>query len=61
MSNLIVYIIREGEERDYWNRCGVAFRNKDGSLNMKLDLFPDVRFQIREPKQREKGERGGEQ
>ena len=34
----------------FWHRCGVGFVNKDGSINLKLDLFPNVQLQVREPK-----------
>jgi len=52
---LVVYqIVKQGkgkDERTYWNRIGAAFENRDGSINVKLDLFPNVSIQIREPKQ----------
>lgn len=47
----VVYLLVEVGENTYWNRAGVAFENSDGSLNMKLDLFPQVTFNIREPKE----------
>jgi hypothetical protein len=37
------------EKKTYFNRAGVAFENNDGSINVKLDMFPDLTFQIREP------------
>jgi hypothetical protein len=45
-----VYLLVEVGEKTFWNRAGVAFENQDGSLNMKLDLFPDVTFNIRDAK-----------
>lgn len=45
-----VFIIQEGEKKNFWHRCGVAFENKDGSLNLKLDMFPNLNMQVREPK-----------
>jgi hypothetical protein len=36
----IVYVISERNGRSYWNRCGVAFVNHDGSLNVKLESVP---------------------
>ena len=52
---LVVYqIVKTGKgpnERTYWNRVGAAFENRDGSINVKLDLFPAISLQIREPKQ----------
>jgi hypothetical protein len=39
----------EGKDRKtYFNRAGVAFENRDSSLNVKLDILPFVTFQIRE-------------
>jgi hypothetical protein len=46
-----VFVISKNGTKSFWNRCGVAFVNKDDSLNVKLDLFPDVQFQIRDPKE----------
>jgi hypothetical protein len=38
----------EGRDRSRWVRVGVAFDNKDGSLNVLLDAFPlSGRLQIR--------------
>jgi hypothetical protein len=54
---LDVFVIREGKNKNYWSRAGVAFVNRDSSLNVKLDLLPAVQFQIRE--RREKAERRG--
>lgn len=36
----IVYVISERNGRSFWNRCGVAFVNSDGSLNVKLESLP---------------------
>lgn len=45
----IVYVINERNGRNYWNRVGVAFVNRDGSLNVKLDAVPvSGEFQIRD-------------
>ena len=32
--------ITERDGRSYWNRIGVAFVNRDGSLNVKLESVP---------------------
>jgi hypothetical protein len=38
---LKVYAIEDnGGDRKYWREVGVAFRNKDGSLNLKLYMLP---------------------
>jgi hypothetical protein len=47
-----VFLIREGKDRNYWTKTGVAFENKDGSLNVRLDLFPQLQFQIRDKKEK---------
>lgn len=36
----VVYVITERDGRSFWNRIGVAFVNKDGSLNVKLEALP---------------------
>ena len=36
----VVYVISGSGERKFWNRVGVAFVNRDGSLNCKLDSLP---------------------
>lgn len=35
-----VYVITGKGERKFWTKVGVAFVNKDGSLNCKLDSLP---------------------
>ena len=43
---------RDGE-KSFWVRIGVAFTNRDGSVNVILDALPigTNRLQIREPKE----------
>ena len=49
-NNKVVYLLVPGkDDRTYFNRAGVAFENRDGSLNVKLDMFPALTFQVREP------------
>lgn len=36
----IVYNITGKGEMKFWNKIGVAFVNRDGSLNVKLESFP---------------------
>ena len=31
---------RPGLEKAFWSRIGVAFKNRDGSINLKFDFFP---------------------
>jgi len=53
-----VYVITGKGERKYWNKVGVAFVNRDGSLNCKLDSLPiGGELHIRDYVQREQTER----
>jgi len=45
-----VFVINEKGDRTYWNRCGQAYVNQDGSINVRLDLLPSVQLQIRDRK-----------
>jgi hypothetical protein len=46
-----IYVINTADSgKSYWNRAGVAFKNKDGSFTFKLDVFPQTKFQLREEK-----------
>ena len=36
----IVYVITDRGEKKFWNRIGVAFVNRDGSINVKLEAVP---------------------
>ena len=50
----IAYALTERDGKTYWNRCGVAFENKDRSLTIQLDALPvSGRLQIREDEPRE--------
>ena len=54
-----VYVIQPDDndpKKSYWHRAGVAFVNRDGSINLKLDLFPNVPFQVRDLKEKPVGE-----
>lgn len=48
-----VFVIEKNGDKSFWHRAGVAFVNKDGSLNLKLDLFPNVQLQVRDRKENE--------
>jgi hypothetical protein len=51
-------IVKRGD-KNFWNRIGSAFHNRDGSMNIYLDALPrDGKVQIREADDREKKERG---
>lgn len=36
----IVYVITQRGTKSFWNRIGVAFLNKDGSINVRLEAVP---------------------
>ncbi len=36
----IVYVVSERSGKHFWNRIGIAFLNRDGSINVKLDAVP---------------------
>ena len=36
----VVYTLTERGDKSYWTRIGVAYVNRDGSLNLKLDAMP---------------------
>jgi hypothetical protein len=50
-----VFVIQKNGDKTYWHRAGVAFVNRDGSLNLKLDLFPSVDLQIRDREDKQEG------
>ncbi len=46
-----VYTIAKNGEKDYWNRIGNAFVNRDGSLTVKLNALPvNGQLNIRDPR-----------
>jgi hypothetical protein len=53
----VAYVITERNDKTYWNRIGVAFTNKDGSINVKLDALPiGGTLQIRDYEPREEAD-----
>jgi len=46
----ILYLLVETNDKTYWNRAGVGFLNNDGSFNVKIDMFPGLTFNLRDPK-----------
>ncbi len=50
----IVYLIKERglppNKQTFWREAGVAYTCRDGSLNLKLDVHPELIFNIRSPK-----------
>lgn len=68
---MVVWDIQEVEGRDkpFWNRCGIGFVNRDGSINFRMEYQPlprlkkdgtmyPVNLQIKkyEPKEKTEGE-----
>jgi hypothetical protein len=52
-KRLAVYSIRATKGGSVWVRAGAAFVNKDGSLNVSLDVLPiDGRLHVREAGER---------
>jgi hypothetical protein len=51
---------KTGAQRSRWTRIGVAFENRDGSINVRLHAFPigTDKLQIREARD-EEGSGGG--
>lgn len=48
-KRLAVFSIREGKGGTVWVRAGSAFVNRDGSLNVLLDVLPlDGKLHVRE-------------
>lgn len=49
-----LFIIEKVQDQSYWHQVGMAFpENKDGSINIRLWMFPHLRFQLREAKEPE--------
>jgi hypothetical protein len=50
-SHKVLYQIVEvkGRKKPVWNRAGVGFTNRDGSMNITVDALPGCRFQLRNP------------
>ena len=57
-KHLEVFSIRNAEGKSLWTRCGVAFINRDGSINVVLDQFPtEGKLHLRAPRRREEAKR----
>ena len=51
---LKVYAIEDnGPEKKYWRDIGIAWRNRDNSLNVKLYMMPLLNINIREQNERD--------
>ncbi len=53
-KRLLCYVISGGRDgkSSFWNRCGCGFQNRDGSITLRLDMFPGLDLQLREPPER---------
>lgn len=50
-TKLDAYSIRAGKHGTVWTRCGCAYVNRDGSLNLYLEVLPlDGRVHLRLPR-----------
>ena len=59
MTTLVAYSIAEKNGKNFWTKIGVAFKNKDGSLSVKLDCLPiNGQIHIREYVPRDDAPRG---
>ena len=58
---LEVFVVEEGRDggRNWWNKVGGGFENNDGSLSIRLHLFPDLLLQVRDYVPPEERGRGG--
>ncbi len=55
----LAYALTERDGKTYWNKIGIAFENRDGSLTVKLDAFPvSGTLQLRDEEPRDEQERG---
>ena len=37
-----VFVIQKNGDKSFWKKCGVAWVNRDQSVNVKLDWIPGV-------------------
>ena len=59
-KRLSVFSIRENKGGSVWLRAGSAFVNKDGSMNVLLDVLPlDGRLHVREVGEKRESASGG--
>jgi hypothetical protein len=66
-KHLSVFTVTEYEDKNgqgtksSWTKVGMAWQNRDGSLNLKLDALPtNGKLHIREATERKEGARGGQ-
>ena len=60
MFKVLSAMPKKDGQGSYWVRCGNAFENKDGSLNLYLDTFPRTfQLQVREMDEEDLASRNG--
>lgn len=60
-KRLAVFSIKEAKGGSIWVRAGTAFVNKDGSLNLLLDVLPlDGKLHVREAGEKREAPRASE-
>lgn len=47
---IVSQIIERPGRKPFFQKCGVAFDNKDGSINLNLHLLPNVQLHVGIPK-----------
>ncbi len=53
-----VFAITERGDKSFWTKIGIAYTNRDGSVNVNLDALPvSGRLQIRSDEDREAANR----
>jgi hypothetical protein len=50
-THKVLYLLVKSPGKTYWMKYGAGFLNRDGSINIKLDLLPDQQFQLRDSDQ----------
>jgi len=57
----ILGVVNRGEgKKSYWTRIGTAYKNRDGSLNLRFNYLPadlaNTTIQVREPRAKAEGD-----
>src|SRR5215470_9137308 len=57
----ILGVVNRGEgKKSYWTRIGTAYRNRDGSLNLRFNYLPadlaSTTIQVREPRAKDEAD-----
>lgn len=59
-THTVYTVVDTKGEKSRWLECGVAFTNRDGSLNLLLNALPvNGRLQVRPPNDRAQREEAG--